>query len=108
MYIVLVHVHVRTDQVNAFTAATKENAENSVGTEPGVARFDFMQQADDPTRFILIEVYGTPEDAAKHKVTGHYAHWRDIVEPMMIEPRSRVTYRNIHPSDIGYSKSPGD
>jgi autoinducer 2-degrading protein len=108
MFIVIVYVHVKADQGEAFSAATKENADKSFSTEPGVARFDFMQQADDPTRFILIEVYGTPEDAATHKETSHYARWRDIAEPMMAEPRSRVIYKNIFPIDFGYSKSKGE
>jgi quinol monooxygenase YgiN len=108
MYIVHVHVHVRPDQVEAFTIATKENAGKSAGNEPGVARFDVMQQADDPTRFVLIEVYRTQEDAARHKETKHYKRWREIAEPMMAEPRSRVIYNNVFPSDLGYSISLGD
>jgi quinol monooxygenase YgiN len=103
MYIVHVHIHVKPDQVEAFIAATKENAGKSTGDEPGVAHFDVMQQADNPTRFVLIEVYRTPEDAAKHKETKHYNRWREIAEPMMAEPRTRVVYKNIIPSDFGYS-----
>jgi quinol monooxygenase YgiN len=107
MHIVQVHVHVKPDQVDNFITATKENAENSAGNEPGVARFDVMQEADDPTCFLLIEVYRTPEDAARHKETSHYAHWREIAELMMVEPRKRVIYKNIFPSDLGYSISMG-
>lgn len=108
MHIVQVHVHVKPDQVDGFIIATKENAGKSAGNEPGVARFDVMQQADDPTYFLLIEVYRTPEDAARHKETRHYAHWRESAEPMMVEPRTRVIYKNIFPSDLGYSISMGD
>jgi quinol monooxygenase YgiN len=85
-----------------------ENAGKSAGNEPGVARFDVMQQADDPTHFVLIEVYRTPEDAARHKDTKHYNIWREIAEPLMAEPRTRVVYKNIFPSDLGYSISMGD
>jgi quinol monooxygenase YgiN len=88
--------------VEAFKIATEENARNSISNEPGVARFDVLQQADDPTRFILLEVYHTPEDAAKHKETLHYSQWRNIAEPMMAEPRSRKIYTNIFPTDSGY------
>ena len=108
MYIVQVHIHVKPDQVEAFSVATKENAEKSAGNEPGVARFDVIQQTDDPTRFILSEVYRTPEDAALHKETKHYIRWREIAETMMAEPRKRVIYKNIFPSDIGYPISSGD
>jgi (4S)-4-hydroxy-5-phosphonooxypentane-2,3-dione isomerase len=108
MYIVQVHVHVKPDQVEAFITATKENAKKSAGKEPGVARFDVMQQADDPTRFLLSEIYRTPEDAARHKETRHYVHWREIAEPMMAEPRSRIIYKNIFPVDLGSSFSMGD
>jgi quinol monooxygenase YgiN len=103
MYIVHVHVHVKPDQIESFITATKENAEKSAGNEPGVVRFDVMQQVEDPTRFVLSEVYRTPEDTTRHKETKHYNRWREITEPMMAEPRTRITYANIFPSDLGYS-----
>lgn len=98
MFIVHVFVHVRPDQLEAFKEASLENARNSV-QEPGVARFDVIQQKDDPTRFVLVEVYRTPEDPAKHKQTSHYQNWRDTVESMMAEPRSSIKYENIFPDD---------
>lgn len=91
MHIVHVHVHVNADQVEAFRAATLENARNSV-QEPGVLRFDVLQQSDDSTRFLLIEIYKTPDDQLKHRDTAHYLKWRDTVAPMMAEPRSAVKY----------------
>ena len=96
MLIVHVFVHVKPESVDAFAAATIENARNSV-REPGVVRFDVVQQEDDPTRFLLIEIYRTPEDPARHKETAHYAAWRDAVEPMMAEPRRSVRYRALFP-----------
>lgn len=101
MFIVQVYVHVKPESVDAFKAATLENARNSV-QEPGIARFDVIQQLDDPTRFMLVEVYRTPEDPAHHKETAHYAAWRDIVAPMMAEPRSSVKYTNVYPEDEGW------
>ena len=101
MYIVQVSIHVKPDQVEAFKQATRENARNSV-LEPGIARFDVIQQQDDPTRFVLVEVYRTPGDANKHKETAHYATWRDTVAPMMAEPRTSVKYTNIYPDDAGW------
>ena len=77
------------------------NARNSV-LEPGVARFDVVQQLDDPTRFVLYEVYRTPQDLERHKQTAHFAAWRDAVEEMMVEPRSRASYANVHPADDGW------
>ena len=103
MYIVQVQVHVKSDQIEAFIKETIENARNSTKSEPGVIRFDAMQQAEDPTRYVLIEVYRTQDDAAKHKMTSHYNHWREIAEPMMAESRTRVIYKNIFPSDLDYS-----
>jgi (4S)-4-hydroxy-5-phosphonooxypentane-2,3-dione isomerase len=70
--------------------------------EPGIARFDVIQQQDDPTRFVLVEVYRSPEAAAAHKETAHYARWRDTVAPMMAEPRSSVKYNNAFPGDQGW------
>ncbi len=101
MYIVHVFVHVKPNQVENFKDAVIENARNSV-QEPGIARFDVVQQQDDPTRFVLIEVYRTEPDTVKHKETAHYIKWRDAVEDMLVEPRSRIVYANIFPDDVGW------
>ena len=98
MYIVLVQAQIKPEFIEAFREASAENALNST-REPGVAGFDVIQQADDPTRFVLVEVYRTPEDTAKHKETAHYNKWRDVVEPMLSEPRTRTVYANIFPAD---------
>lgn len=102
MEIVHVHVHVKPDSVEAFRLATIENARHSV-QEPGVARFDVLQQAEDPSRFILVEVYRTRQDPARHKETRHYKAWRDRVESMMAEPRAAVRFSNVFPDDPGWS-----
>ncbi|MBK9600458.1 MAG: antibiotic biosynthesis monooxygenase [Anaerolineales bacterium] len=96
MNIVLVHVHVKPEFVEAFKQASIENASNSV-KEDGIARFDVIQQNEDPTRFILVEVYKTAEASAAHKETAHYAKWRDTVAEMMAEPRQGIKYTNIFP-----------
>ncbi|HEX7941151.1 MAG TPA: putative quinol monooxygenase [Gemmatimonadaceae bacterium] len=96
MLIVHVFVHVTPESVDAFRAATVENARNSV-KEPGVVRFDVIQQDDDPTRFVLVEIYRTDDDPARHKETAHYATWRDTVASMMAEPRTSVKYREVFP-----------
>ncbi len=101
MQIVHVHVHVKPEFVEAFRAATLENARNSV-QEPGVVRFDVIQQEDDPTRFILVEIYRDDEAPAAHKATAHYALWRDQVAGMMAEPRSSVRYRAVFPEPAGW------
>jgi autoinducer 2-degrading protein len=101
MLIVHVHVNVKPESTDAFRQATLENARNSV-REPGIARFDFIQQQDDPTKFILVEVYRTPDDPARHKETEHYQTWRDTVAEMMAEPRSSVKYTNLFPDDAGW------
>jgi quinol monooxygenase YgiN len=98
MQIVMVHVHVKPEFVEAFKQASVENASNSV-REAGIARFDVVQQADDPTRFILVEVYKTAEAPAAHKETAHYARWRDTVAEMLAEPRQGIKYSNIFPND---------
>jgi autoinducer 2-degrading protein len=102
MFIVHVHVHVRPESIEAFRQATLDNARNSV-QEPGVARFDLLQASDDPSRFLLVEVYHTPADAGKHKETAHYARWREAVAELMAEPRQSVKYTNLFPDDPGWS-----
>jgi autoinducer 2-degrading protein len=94
MLIVHVHIHVIAERLDDFIAATLANASASI-EEAGIARFDLIQQSDDPTRFVLIEIYRTPDDPARHKATAHYATWRDAVAPMMAEPRRGVTYRAL-------------
>jgi (4S)-4-hydroxy-5-phosphonooxypentane-2,3-dione isomerase len=101
MLVVHVHIHVKPEAIEAFKAATLANASQSV-LEPGVARFDVVQQADDATRFVLVEVYRTPEAPAAHKATAHYAAWRDIAEPLMAEPRYSLKYANLFPDDAGW------
>jgi len=101
MLIIHVHVRVKPEFVVAFKQATIENARASAG-EPGIARFDVIQQTDDPTRFVLVEVYRSEEATAQHKETAHYAAWREIAEPMMAEERTRVRYSNVFPPDEGW------
>lgn len=101
MHIVHVHVQVKPEFIEAFKAASLENARSSV-QEAGVARFDVLQQRDDPSRFILVEVYRTAEDPARHKETAHYARWRDAVAEMMAEPRRGVRFDNLFPPDEGW------
>jgi quinol monooxygenase YgiN len=101
MLVVHVHIHVKTAHVEAFKQATIANARASI-KEPGIARFDFVQRQDDPARFVLVEVYRTPQAPAAHKETKHYATWRDAVAPMMAEPRSSVKFGNLFPEDAAW------
>jgi quinol monooxygenase YgiN len=101
MLVVLVHIHVKPEHRDEFIAATLENARNSI-QEPEIARFDFIQQSDDPTRFVLIEAYRTAEGQLKHRETAHYLKWRDTVADMMAEPRIGTKYTNFAPEDAGW------
>jgi quinol monooxygenase YgiN len=96
MHIVMVHVHVKPDCVEAFQAAILENGRGSL-QEPGVIRFDILQQAEDPTRFTLVEIYHSAEDQLKHRETAHYLKWRDSVGNMMAEPRQGIRYLQLFP-----------
>jgi quinol monooxygenase YgiN len=101
MFIVHVHVHVKPEFIDAFREASAENASQSVH-ESGIARFDVIQQADDPSRFVLVEIYRSVDATAQHKETAHYAKWRDTVAPMMAEPRTSVKYANAYPPDDAF------
>lgn len=101
MHIVHVFVHVKEESVESFIEATIENARSSL-LEDGIARFDVIQQQDDPTRFVLVEVYRSPEDALKHKETEHYDRWRNSVAYMMEEARTSIKFVNIHPNEEGW------
>ena len=98
MVILHVHVHVRSEHLDAFREATLENARNSI-REPGVLRFDFVQQADDPARFVLVEVYRDESAIEAHRQSAHYAKWRDLAEPMMAEPRRRTLFKAVFPEE---------
>ena len=101
MFIVHVFVHVKPDFVEAFQRATVDNAAHSV-REPGIARFDVLQRADDPTRFTLVEVYRDADAPARHRETAHYQTWAAQVAEMMAEPRTRVVYANVFPPEEGW------
>jgi (4S)-4-hydroxy-5-phosphonooxypentane-2,3-dione isomerase len=101
MFIVLVYVHVKPDCVETFKEATLDNARNSV-QEPGIARFDVIQQRDDPTRFVLVEAYRDEAATVEHKKTAHYATWRDTVVDMMAEDRTSAKYDNVFPDEMGW------
>lgn len=101
MLIVVVTVHVKPEFIDAFREATIENARNSV-QEPGIARFDVLQQSDDPARFVLYEAYRSPDAPARHRETAHYNAWVAKVTEMMAEPRARLTYSNVFPPDSGW------
>ena len=98
MLIVHVHVQVHSESVGAFIEATLENARNSI-LESGIARFDVVQQTEDPTRFVLVEIYRNEAAAKAHKETAHYAKWRDTVAPMMSVPRTGIRFSNLFPED---------
>jgi quinol monooxygenase YgiN len=101
MHIVLVHVHVKNDRIADFRQAILENARNSI-QEEGVLRFDVLQQAEDPARFTLVEVYKNPEAQLLHRETRHYLTWKDTVADWMVEPRVGIKYSNLFPEDSGW------
>jgi quinol monooxygenase YgiN len=101
MIVLLVHVHVKPEAIAVFEAATEDNASNS-RREPGVARFDVLRQQDDPTRFVLVEVYRDQEAVSSHKTTAHYLRWREAVRDLMAEPRVGVMHTSVSPGDEGW------
>jgi quinol monooxygenase YgiN len=101
MLVVHVHVRVKPETVEAFKAATLANARESI-REPGIARFDVVQQQDDPARFVLVEAYRSIEATTAHKETKHYQVWRDAVAPMMAEPRTGVKFNSLFPPEADW------
>ncbi|WP_058557453.1 antibiotic biosynthesis monooxygenase [Thiohalocapsa sp. ML1] len=96
MHVTLVHVRVKPERIEDFVAASRANHEGSIA-EPGNRRFDVLQDPHDPGHFVLYEAYATPEDAAAHKQTAHYAQWRDTVADMMAAPREGVPMVGLFP-----------
>jgi len=101
MLAVFVHVQVKPEYIEQFLAATLANARESV-LEPGIARFDVVRQTDDTSRFVLVEVYRSPDAASKHKETAHYKVWRDTVAGLMAQPRTSLKYTTVFPADEGW------
>lgn len=99
MFVIIVQAQITQDHIQDFINATLDNARNSL-LEPGVARFDFYQQADDPSRFTLIEIYRDQDAPGKHRESAHYNKWKTTVEKMMVEPRTRITYNILFPPSI--------
>lgn len=98
MVILQVHIRVRPEFTDAFQEATLQNAHQSV-QEPGCLRFDVAQQSDDPTRYVLIEVYRSEAAIDAHRQTAHFAKWREAAEPMMAEPRTRQILKPLFPTE---------
>ncbi|WP_150050144.1 MULTISPECIES: antibiotic biosynthesis monooxygenase [Methylomonas] len=98
MHVTLVHVHVKPEHLDAFITATRDNHLASI-CEAGNRRFDVLQAADDPTRFVLYEAYLTAQDAAAHKETAHYLAWRETVADWMAEPRQGICYHGLLPQE---------
>jgi len=96
MQIYIVNIHVFPNDLDNFIRATIDNVSNSI-KEPGIIGFDFIQQIDDPTKFMLFEVYKNDEARNSHKETDHYLRWRESVKDMMVEPRSGLSYKKIYP-----------
>jgi quinol monooxygenase YgiN len=101
MIVVLVHVRVKTESIEAFKAATMENARKSL-EEPGVARFDVLEQSEQPDRFVIVEAFRSADASLRHKETAHYAKWRDTVESMMAEPRKGIRHDALFPGDSDF------
>ncbi len=101
MLVVQVYIHVKPDQIEAFKQVTLENARHSL-EEPGIARFDVLQQEDDATRFVLVEVYRNAEAPAAHKETAHYKKWAEVAPPMMQGERTRQRFTAVFPEDSGW------
>jgi len=101
MQMVHVYIHVKPEAVDAFREATLRNARFSV-REPGIVRFDLIQQTDDPTRFVLMEIYRSPEASEAHRATEHFTTWRDTVAEMMAEPRTAMRYTTVFPEATGW------
>ncbi len=105
MHIVLVNIQVKPESVQPFLTLTEDNARNSL-QEPGVVRFDVLQQQDAPDRFVLVEVYHHPQDQEAHRQTAHYQRWRDGVKDMMAADRVGVRYTNHFPADEDWNARP--
>jgi quinol monooxygenase YgiN len=96
MFVVIVQAHVKPEYIETFKNLTMKNARNSI-LEPGIARFDFYQQSDDPSSFVLIEIYRSEDAPSNHRDTAHYVEWRDAVADMMVEPRTKQVYGILFP-----------
>jgi quinol monooxygenase YgiN len=103
MHIVLVYLHIKPEFVEMFKTVSQDNAQGSL-EEAGIVRFDVLQQGDDPNRFLLYEVYHSPDDQLKHRETAHYQRWKDAVADMMAEPRVGIRYTNVAPADENFSQ----
>jgi (4S)-4-hydroxy-5-phosphonooxypentane-2,3-dione isomerase len=98
MIVVNVYIRARKEMTDVVKEANIKNAKNSI-KEPGIIRFDVMQQEDDPSRFLLVEIYKNEKAISAHKETAHYAEWVKVAEPMLAEPRLKTIYRNLFPDD---------
>jgi (4S)-4-hydroxy-5-phosphonooxypentane-2,3-dione isomerase len=101
MLVVHVHVHVKPEDLDEFIVETRLNAAASL-EEPGVRRFDVLQEEAEATHVVLNEVYVDSSAADAHKQTAHYARWRDAVAGMMARPRSSTRFAAVFPAEDGW------
>jgi (4S)-4-hydroxy-5-phosphonooxypentane-2,3-dione isomerase len=101
MLILLVYLHVKDGFTDAFLEASEDNSSHSV-QEPGCMRFDVLQQKDDPSRFVLHEVYRQMSDLEAHRKTPHFFRWLEAVPPMLAEPRYAIHYENAYPPNDAF------
>jgi (4S)-4-hydroxy-5-phosphonooxypentane-2,3-dione isomerase len=98
MYVTIVHISVKPENIAAFKDACRLNHQSSIN-EPGNLRFDVLQSTDEPTKFVLYEAYKTPQNAAAHKESVHYQTWRETVADWMAKPRQGITYNGLYPME---------
>jgi autoinducer 2-degrading protein len=99
MHTVIVHIQVKENMVVEFIQATIKNVQGSM-LEKEIASFDFLQSKEDPTKFLLIEVYKNEASVASHQQTSHYLIWKEAVNSMMKQPRMKMAYSNVFPKDM--------
>ena len=105
MLIVHVDVQVKPEFIEDFKAACLKNARGSLA-EVGIMRFDVLQHHDDPTRFVLVEVFRDEDAPLRHKETEHYRVWRDAIADMMAEPRQSQKYESLFPEEPRWQTPP--
>lgn len=106
MFVICVEIRVKEGKGEEFAAASRDNASNTL-REPGALRFDVLRRLDERERFMLYEVYRDEAAFEAHKLTPHYAVWRDKVADWMAEPRRGLKHEAVFPDAPGQFKSQG-
>ena len=80
MYVIIAPMQIKQGFKDRFVEAMIADARGSVNDEPGCLRFDIIQDADEPNRIWLYEVYKDAAAFEEHKKAPHFLKLTGVIK----------------------------